>query len=41
MIGGLGKLTLPGVLGMSAWALIPILALVFILVFVFFEKKGL
>lgn len=41
VIGGLGKLTLPGVLGMSAWALIPILALVFILAFVFFEKKGL
>jgi hypothetical protein len=41
VIGGLGRLTLPGVLGMSAWALIPILALVFILVFVFFEKKGL
>ena len=41
VIGGLGKLTLPGVLGMSALALIPILALVFILAFVFFEKKGL
>jgi hypothetical protein len=41
VIGGLGKLTLPGVLGMSAWALIPILALIFILVFVFFEKRGL
>jgi hypothetical protein len=40
-MGGFGKLTLPGVLGMSAWAVIPILGLVFILVFVFFEKKGL
>lgn len=40
-IGGLGKLTLPGVLGMSAWAVIPALGLAFLLVFVFFEKKGL
>jgi hypothetical protein len=41
MIGGLGKLTLPGVLGMSAWAVIPSLGVLFILIFVFFEKKGL
>jgi uncharacterized membrane protein YedE/YeeE len=40
-VGNLGKLTLPGVLGMSAWAVIPALGAVFILVFVFFEKKGL
>jgi hypothetical protein len=40
-IGSLGKLTLPGVLEMSAWAVIPVLGLVFILVFVFFEKRGL
>jgi hypothetical protein len=40
-LGNLGKLTLPGVLGVGAWAVIPILVAVFILVFVFFEKKGL
>jgi uncharacterized membrane protein YedE/YeeE len=40
-VGNLGKLTLPGVLGVGAWAVIPILVAVFILVFVFFEKKGL
>ena len=40
-LGNLGKLTLPGVMGMSAWAVIPIVGLVFILCFVFFEKKGL
>jgi hypothetical protein len=39
--GSLGKLTLPGVLGVNAWAVIPVLGLVFILVFVFFEKKEL
>lgn len=39
--GGLGKITLPGVLGMSAWAVIPALAVLFVLAFVFFEKKGL
>jgi hypothetical protein len=41
VVGSLGKLTLPGVLGMSAWAVIPALGLIFILVFVFFEKRGL
>ena len=40
-IGGFGKLTLPGALGLNAWTVIPVLGLVFILVFVFFEKKGL
>lgn len=39
--GNLGKITLPGVLGVSPWAVIPALAAVFILAFVFFEKKGL
>jgi uncharacterized protein len=39
--GNFGKITLPGVLGMSPWAVIPVVAVVFILVFVFFEKKGL
>jgi len=28
-------------MGMSAWAVIPILGFIFILCFVFFEKKGL
>jgi len=41
VFGSLGKLTLPGVLGMSAWAVIPALGFLFILVFVFFEKRGL
>jgi uncharacterized membrane protein YedE/YeeE len=40
-LGNLGKITLPGVLGMSAWAVIPIVGLIFILFFMFFEKKGL
>jgi uncharacterized membrane protein YedE/YeeE len=40
-LGAFGKLTLPGVLGMNAWTVIPVLGLVFILVFVFFEKRGL
>jgi hypothetical protein len=39
--GNLGKITLPGVLGISPWAVIPVLAVIFLLVFVFFEKKGL
>ena len=41
VLGSLGKITLPGVLGMSAWAIIPVLGLVFILLFMYFEKKGL
>jgi len=40
-LGNLGKITLPGVLGISAWAIIPMLWVVFILCFVFFEKRGL
>ena len=40
-LGNLGKITLPGVLGVSAWAVIPLLGLIFILCFLFFEKKGL
>ena len=39
--GNFGKLTLPGALGVSPWVVIPVLGVVFILVFVFFEKKGL
>lgn len=37
----LGKITLPGVLGVNPWAVIPVLGVAFILIFVFFEKKGL
>jgi uncharacterized membrane protein YedE/YeeE len=40
-LGNLGKLTLPASLGISAWVVIPILGVIFFLVFVFFEKKGL
>ncbi|RPJ70731.1 MAG: YeeE/YedE family protein [Desulfobacteraceae bacterium] len=39
--GNFGKITLPGVLGISPWVVIPVVGVVFILVFVFFEKKGL
>ncbi len=39
--GNLGKITLPGVLGLSPWAVIPAVAAVFLLCFVFFEKQGL
>jgi hypothetical protein len=37
----LGKISLPGVLGVNPWAVIPVLGVAFILIFVFFEKKGL
>ena len=40
VLGSLGKITLPGVLGMSAWPIIPVLGLIFILLFMYFEKKG-
>ncbi|MCU0560884.1 MAG: YeeE/YedE family protein [Desulfobacterales bacterium] len=39
--GDFGKLTLPGALGVSPWVIIPVLGGVFLLVFVFFERKGL
>lgn len=39
--GNFGKITLPGILGVSPWAVIPVVGGVFILVFVFFERKGL
>ncbi|MFO7708296.1 MAG: DUF6691 family protein [Desulfobacterales bacterium] len=39
--GNFGKITLPGVLGANPWVVIPLLGVVFLLVFVFFEKKGL
>jgi uncharacterized membrane protein YedE/YeeE len=41
VLGNVGKITLPGAMGVSAWAVIPVLGLIFILCFVFFEKKGL
>jgi len=40
VLGSLGKITLPGVLGMSAWAIIPVLGLVFILLLCTSKKKG-
>ena len=40
-MGNLGTMTLPGVLGVGPWPVIPVLAVIFILAFVFFEKKGL
>jgi hypothetical protein len=40
-LGSFGKLPLPGALGMSAWAIMPILGAVFLLLFLFFEIKGL
>lgn len=36
--GELGKITLPGVLGVSPWAVIPVFAVICIGLFVFFEK---
>ena len=39
--GALGKITLPGVLHVSPWVVIPVLAAVYIVVFIWFEKKGL
>ncbi|HPD29417.1 MAG TPA: YeeE/YedE thiosulfate transporter family protein [Phycisphaerae bacterium] len=39
--GALGKITLASVLGLSPWVVIPILAVVYIVVLVWFEKKGL
>ncbi len=39
--GQLGKITLPGVLGVSPWVVIPILVAGFLALFRFFEKKGI
>ena len=39
--GSLGKLTLAGVLGVSPWVVIPVLALGYFAFFVFVEKRGL
>jgi hypothetical protein len=35
-----GKITLPGVLGVSPWLVIPVLIIVFLLLFRWFEKKN-
>jgi len=39
--GDYGKITLPGVLDVSPWVLIPILSAAFIGMFALFEKKGI
>jgi hypothetical protein len=39
--GNFGKITLPGALGINPWVVIPVLGAAFILIFLFFEKKGL
>jgi len=37
--GDFGKLTLPAVLGVSPWVVIPVLIALYVLAFVYFEKK--
>ena len=37
--GGFGKLTLPDLLGISPWLVIPIVVVVFLILFSWFEKK--
>jgi uncharacterized membrane protein YedE/YeeE len=39
--GALGKITLPSVLGVSPWVVIPVLAVGYLALFRFFEKKGI
>ena len=39
--GAFGKLTLPGIFGISPWIVIPIFVALLFLVFVWFEKKNL
>ncbi|MDW7774647.1 MAG: DUF6691 family protein [Desulfobulbaceae bacterium] len=39
--GDLGKITLPGVLGIHHWIIIPVFIALGILLFIIFEKKGL
>jgi uncharacterized membrane protein YedE/YeeE len=39
--GDLGKLTLPDVLGVSPWVIVPVFAVVALALFTWFEKKGL
>lgn len=40
-LGDYGKVTLPQVLGVSQWMVIPLLVALLLLLFVWFEKKGL
>lgn len=39
--GALGKITLPSVLGVSPWVVIPVLVVGYLALFRFFEKKGI
>jgi uncharacterized membrane protein YedE/YeeE len=39
--GDLGKVTLPGVLGVSPWVIVPVFAVAALALFTWFEKKGL
>lgn len=39
--GALGKITLPSVLGVSPWVVIPVLTVGYLALFRFFEKKGI
>jgi uncharacterized membrane protein YedE/YeeE len=39
--GSLGKITLPGVLGINHWILVIVLSVIFIALFALFEKKNL
>jgi hypothetical protein len=39
--GNFGKITLPGALGLNPWVVIPVLGVIFLLVFVLFEKRGI
>jgi uncharacterized protein len=40
-IGDLGKITIPGTLGVSHWVVIPVFVIACVALFVFFEKKNL
>lgn len=40
-LGAFGKLTLPGLLGLNHWVVIAVLVAAFLLLFRFFERKGL
>ena len=39
--GNLGKITLPGILGVSHWGVIPIFIIAVVALFFWFEKKNL
>jgi hypothetical protein len=39
--GSFGKLTLPQLLGVSVWFIVPVLVALFLLLFFWFEKKEL